>query len=57
MGGEALGIVKIICPSTVEGQGQEAEVGAGFLYFKRKGEIAEWTKNRKERCEAGSALP
>ena len=27
MGAEALGIVKIICPSTVEGQGQEAEVG------------------------------
>jgi hypothetical protein len=27
MGAEALGNVKIICPSTVEGQGQEAEVG------------------------------
>jgi hypothetical protein len=30
MGGEALGIVKIICPSTGECQGQEAEwVGWG----------------------------
>jgi hypothetical protein len=29
MGGEALGIVKIICPSTVECQGQE--VGEGGL--------------------------
>jgi hypothetical protein len=27
MGGEALGLVKIICPSTVECQGQEAGVG------------------------------
>jgi hypothetical protein len=27
MGGEALGIVKIICPSTGECQGQEAGVG------------------------------
>jgi hypothetical protein len=27
MGGEALGLVKIICPSTVEFQGQEAGVG------------------------------
>jgi hypothetical protein len=27
MGGEALGIVKIICPSTGESQGQEAGVG------------------------------
>jgi hypothetical protein len=27
MGGEALGLVKIICPSTGECQGQEAEVG------------------------------
>jgi hypothetical protein len=27
MGGEALGIVKIICPSTGEFQGQEAGVG------------------------------
>jgi hypothetical protein len=27
MGGEALGIVKIICPSTGECQGQEAQVG------------------------------
>jgi hypothetical protein len=27
MGGEALGIVKIICPSTEECQGQEAGVG------------------------------
>jgi hypothetical protein len=27
MGGEALGLVKIICPSTGEGQGQEAGVG------------------------------
>jgi hypothetical protein len=26
MGGEALGLVKIICPSTGEGQGQEAGV-------------------------------
>jgi hypothetical protein len=28
MGGEALGIAKIICPSTRECQGQEAGVGA-----------------------------
>jgi hypothetical protein len=27
MGGEALGIVKIICTSTGEGQGQEVGVG------------------------------
>jgi hypothetical protein len=27
MGGEALGLVKIICPSTGECQGQEAGVG------------------------------
>ena len=27
MGGEALGIVKIICPGIEECQGQEAEVG------------------------------
>ena len=27
MGGEALGLVKIICPSTVECEGQEAGVG------------------------------
>ena len=27
MGGEALGLEKIICPSTVECQGQEAGVG------------------------------
>jgi hypothetical protein len=27
MGGEALGLVKIICPSTGQCQGQEAEVG------------------------------
>jgi hypothetical protein len=26
VGGEALGFVKIICPSTGKGQGQEAEV-------------------------------
>jgi hypothetical protein len=31
MGGEALGLVKIICPSTGECQGQEAGVGGlGF---------------------------
>ena len=29
MGGEALGIVKIICPSTGECQGQESVVGRG----------------------------
>jgi hypothetical protein len=27
MGGEALGIVKILCPSTAECQGQEVGVG------------------------------
>jgi len=27
LGGEALGLAKIICPSTVECQGQEAGVG------------------------------
>jgi hypothetical protein len=27
MGGEALGLVKIVCPSTGECQGQEAGVG------------------------------
>ena len=27
MGGEALGLAKIMCPSTEECQGQEAEVG------------------------------
>jgi hypothetical protein len=40
MGGEALGLVKIICPSTGECQGQEAEVdglgsrvGGGYRGF------------------------
>jgi len=28
MGGEAIGLAKIICPSTGECQGQEAQVGA-----------------------------
>jgi hypothetical protein len=27
LGGEALGLAKVICPNTVEYQGQEAEVG------------------------------
>jgi hypothetical protein len=30
MGGEALGLAKIICPSTGECQGQEAGVGVGW---------------------------
>ena len=36
MGGEALGLVKMICPSTGECQGQEAGVGGLVNRGKRK---------------------
>jgi hypothetical protein len=36
MGGEALGLAKIICPSTGECQGQE--VGLGELGSRKRGE-------------------
>ena len=40
MGGEALGLVKIICPSTGECQGQE--VGVGGLGSKGVGGIGDF---------------
>ena len=44
MGGEALGLVKIICPSTGECQGQEAGVGG---LGSRAGEIYRGLSERK----------
>jgi hypothetical protein len=48
MGGEALGIVKIICPSTGECQGQKAGVGA--LGIRGRGEdIEDFRRGNQER--------
>ena len=45
MGGEALGLVKVLCPSTGECQGQEAGVGGSGSREKGKGIGDFWRGN------------
>jgi hypothetical protein len=51
MGGEALGPVKVMCPSIGECQGQE--VGVGGLVSKEKGRRGEGEKGRRGEGEKG----
>jgi hypothetical protein len=48
MGGEALGPVKVLCPSVGECQGQEAEVG-GLVSKGRGKRIEDFQKENQER--------
>ena len=48
MGGEALGPVKVLCPSIVEGQGQEAGVSGLVNRGNREG-IGDFHRGNQER--------
>jgi hypothetical protein len=50
MGGEALGLAKIICPSNGECQGQE--VGVGELRIKMRGGYRALAERKLEKCDS-----